>query len=761
MRETENERQNTDNALKVGLGAADPFSGNSQARRWKCHQDGPSLGNHLVSKKNKKKAHTETQLVLSRNLLFVTLVQASAKVCTLRGLDSCTLSKRGRQVLPQFLKGISHRFLMNSFPNEKSSFAPYSRSSKSPALPLYKDKPSNRSSLHPRRSSRISKRIMLVRAALTSVALYIAYYFLAGPTQFSPFQSRAHVSWPEAKEEVRNVFLESWHAYENNAWGKDVYHPIAGKGENMGPKPLGWIIVDLLDTLLLMDCKAEFERAREWVKNDLNYKFDYSVNVFETTIRMLGGLLSAFHFSNDDVFLERAADLANAIKGGFESPSGLPYSSVNLLTGEGIRNHVDNGASSTAEVATLQLEFKYLAKLTGEELYWTTAEKVMQVLDSNKPTDGLVPIYVKPDTGKYQGNLIRLGSRGDSYYEYLLKQFLQTKNQEPVYWQMYKESVEGVKKHLVSHSKPNGLTFIGELDRGIGGSLSPKMDHLVCFYGGLLAVGATNGLTLEEARKLPFWDADKESDFKLGEELTHTCYKMYSEVETGLSPEIVVFNTDAGKQKDFTIKPMDTHNLQRPEAVESFFYLYRLTGDEKYRKWGYEVFRSFVNHTRYVGKDGKITYTSLKDVTKVPPTYIDNMESFWLAETLKYLYLLFDDDNKVPLTDYVFNTEAHPFPKFDMAPLFKTGWSRGLRDERLENLYKPSVGSDAIPEEVANLGAQPKIDKKNPPKAAPVAKKVDEELTEEIKKDPTIKNGEKDQKMKVEQALKEIDEAGV
>ncbi|OBA23402.1 hypothetical protein METBIDRAFT_37870 [Metschnikowia bicuspidata var. bicuspidata NRRL YB-4993] len=647
---------------------------------------------------------------------------------------------------------------MNPFLRRKGDFNLYSRSSKNQPLPLYKDKPpSQRSAFTPSKDRKKSKKVMLARAALSSIALYIVYYFFLGSVSLPTFGRLPATSWPQAKQEVREVFLESWRSYEENAWGKDVFHPISGKGENMGKKPLGWFIVDSLDTLWIMDCKPEFAKAKDWVKTELNYKFDYGVNVFETTIRMLGGLLSAFHFSDDDIFLERAAELAKALKGGFDSASGIPFSSVNLLTGKGIKNHVDGGASSTAEVSTLQMEFRYLAKLTGEELYWTDAEKVMQVLDGNKPEDGLVPIYVHPDTGKYRGSLIRLGSRGDSYYEYLLKQFLQTKNEEPIYWQMYKESVEGVKKHLVSKLKPNSLTFIGELEKGIGGPLSPKMDHLVCFYGGLLALGATNGLTLKEARKLPFWDDDKESDFKLGEELTHTCYKMYSEVETGLSPEIVVFNTDVDSTKDFDIKPADRHNLQRPETVESFFYLYKLTGDEKYRQWGYEIFRNFVTHSRVEGKDGKVTYTSLKDVTSTPPKYLDNMESFWLAETLKYLYLLFDDDNKLPLTEYVFNTEAHPLPKFDMSPLFKTGWSREDGDKRNERKFRASVGSEGLPEPLAASEPQ-KIDKKNPPKAAPVAKKVDDELTEELAKDPSIQEQEKSDKKKVEDALKEIKE---
>jgi hypothetical protein len=594
-------------------------------------------------------------------------------------------------------------------------------------LPLYyKDKAAN----HNQKPS--PKLVMLIKGFVFSMAMYIVYFYARHMNDAEPYLffggGSGQVDWALAKQEVKDVFLESWASYETYAWGKDVFHPISQSGENMGPKPLGWMIVDSLDTLMIMDCPEQLNRAHKWVKEELNYNFNYNVNVFETTIRMLGGLLSAHHLSGDDLYLDRAADLANALLGGFKSPTGIPFASVNLETGEGVESHVDGGASSTAEVATLQLEFKYLAKLTGEANFWEHAEKVMQVLDANKPQDGLVPIYVNPKTGKYQGRLIRLGSRGDSYYEYLLKQYLQTNNEEQIYLDMYRESVKGVKKHMIGKSKPSGLTYVGELDQGIAGSLSSKMDHLVCFYGGLLALGATNGLTLKEARQMPTWNTESEADFKLGEDLTYTCYRMYHDIEeTGLAPEIVVFNKEETvDKKDFFIKPLDRHNLQRPETVESLFYLYRLTKDPKYREWGYEIFQNFVEHAKVVDANGVVSYTSLNDITKSNPAdHRDNMESFWLAETLKYLYLLFDDTNQLPLDKYVFNTEAHPFPRFDMEPLFKTGWSRDFDDERrLKSLQ--------------DLMRETKVDKKHPPDAVPANKPIDEQVKEVAKENPEI-----------------------
>ncbi|CAN6446386.1 unnamed protein product [Victoria cruziana] len=106
------------------------------------------------------------------------------------------------------------------------------------------------------------------------------------------------------------------------------------------------------------------------------------------------------------------------------------------------------------------------------------------------------------------------------------------------------------------------------------------------------------------------------------------------------------------------IKPNDRHNLLRPETVESLFVLYRITKDPKYREWGWQIFQDFEKYTK-VETGG---YTSLDDVTTIPPRRRDKMETFFLGETLKYLYLLFGDENVLPLDEFVFNTEAHPLP---------------------------------------------------------------------------------------------------
>ncbi|KAK9377088.1 glycoside hydrolase [Lipomyces chichibuensis] len=544
-------------------------------------------------------------------------------------------------------------------------------------LPLYKDKPLHQS--FSQRSKR-ARSIWITTGIAFGVIVYMLYRILSSakdagkPSWFFGSTGRRGKIWKDRQNQVKEAFLESWNGYEKYAFGKDIYRPVAKTSRNMAPEGMGWIIVDCLDTMMIMNLEEPLQHAREWVANNLTYDQDYEVNTFETTIRMLGGLLSAHYLSGyDDMYLEKAVDLANRLLPAFDSATGIPYASVNLQTGKGVPSHDDGGASSTAEATSLQLEFKYVSKLTGEALYWEKAERVIEVIDSGKAVDGLVPIFIMPETGGFRGDQIRLGSRGDSYYEYLLKQYLQTNSKEDIYRMMYDESMAGVKKRLMQKSMPSGLTYVAELDHGIDGALSPKMDHLVCFLPGNLALGSTGGYPLHIAQRTS-WTITQASDMKLAKDLARTCYEMYRVTKTGIAPEIVYFNTDPKGTEDISIKWQDSHNLQRPETVESLFILWRITKDPIYREWGWEIFEAFRKYARLVDGTG---YTCLESVNEVPPRPRDNMESFWMAETLKYLYLLFEDDDSIlPLENVVFNTEAHPMPKFNMEPLFKTGWAR-------------------------------------------------------------------------------------
>ncbi len=399
-----------------------------------------------------------------------------------------------------------------------------------------------------------------------------------------------------------------------------------------------------------------FEEARKWVLESLNFNVDRFNNLFEITIRVLGGLISAYHLSGDKMFLDKAYDLGNRSLIAFNTQSHIPFSDINLER-RLAKSPYWTTDSSISEVATLQLEFKELSYLTGDSRFKEAVTKVSKAIhDLHKP-DGLVPIYISTTSGKFIGHTITLGARGDSYYEYLLKQWIQTgasldKNHENFYLlEDWLESVKGVREKLLKKTKPGNLSFIGEL---LGGSFSPKMDHLVCFYPGNLALGA------EFLKNSPEYKAEHDMLMQMAVDLTETCYQMYARMETGLSPEITHFNYIEGSTEDMYVKDADRHNLLRPETVESLYYMYKITGDTKYQDYGWKIFEAFEKYTKV--EDGYTSIDNVRSVSNTRPR--DKMESFFLAETLKYFYLLFEEKSgeNVDLKKWVINTEAHLSP---------------------------------------------------------------------------------------------------
>ncbi|KAM3251050.1 mannosyl-oligosaccharide 1,2-alpha-mannosidase MNS3 isoform X1 [Capsicum annuum] len=497
---------------------------------------------------------------------------------------------------------------------------------------------------------------------------------------------RKEPEWVARQQKVKDAFIHAWSGYKAYAMGYDELMPLSRRGVD-GLGGLGATVIDALDTAMIMGADEVVYEAGSWIEKHLPGRIEGKgqVNLFETTIRVLGGLLSAYHLSGGDqgripehkgpkpsVYLENARNLADRLLTAFTaSPSDIPYSDVVLR--EKSAHPAPDGLSSTAEAATVQLEFNYLSYLTGDAKYSVEAMKVLQHIKTLPKVEGLVPIYINPQSGHFSGDNIRLGSRGDSYYEYLIKVWLQQKGTNFSYlYDMYVEAIKGVRHLLVRKSTPNGLVFVGELPYGKEGGFSPKMDHLVCFLPGTLALGATKGLTKERAMRENLLTFEDMENLKLAEDLAKTCIEMYSVTSSGLAPEIAYFNIEQGDSEggpnggnksskylnDIIIKPADRHNLLRPETVESLFVLYRITGDSKYREWGWQIFEAFEKYTK-IDSGG---YTSLDDVTVIPPRRRDKMETFFLGETLKYIYLLFSNSTTIPLDEYVFNTEAHPIP---------------------------------------------------------------------------------------------------
>lgn len=449
----------------------------------------------------------------------------------------------------------------------------------------------------------------------------------------------------QRRESVKAGMRHAWAGYKKYAWGRDEVKPLSNRGQdNWGG--MGVTLVDSLDTLWLMGMKEEFAEARDWVAKSLSFDRAGTVSVFETTIRELGGLLSAYDLSGDKVFLDRAKQLADKLTPAFQTESGIPMGMVNFRSGQASGGWSGSNAI-LSELGSLQLEFRYLAEKAREPSYEQKSMRAFQIMYAQHPPTGLYPIKVSTRDGRFAETQVTFGALGDSFYEYLLKVWLQGGRKEAWLREMYDQAMDGVMDKLLMASDTSGLAFLSDWN---GRHNNRKMDHLVCFMPGTLALGAyTDPRGLDSARA--------QRDLAVAKALMYTCYQMYHRMASGISAEYVEFPA----HQDFVPGSQAQFYILRPETAESLFVLNQLTGDPIYRDWAWEIWQAIDRTCRT-----DTAYGAIRDVTKLNGGGVDDrMESFFLAETLKYLYLAQDPDTEIDLMKVVFNTEAHPMRLLD------------------------------------------------------------------------------------------------
>merc|ERR1711991_632989 len=243
---------------------------------------------------------------------------------------------------------------------------------------------------------------------------------------------------PERQAAVKAAMKHAWDGYVKFAWGKDELKPVSKTHQNW--LDIGLTIIDSLDTLWIMDMKEEFNKAREWVASSLSFNKNRDVSTFETSIRVFGGLLSAYDLSKDRVFLEKAKDIGDRLMKAFDpSPIGIPLSQVHLTSGRASLPGWTGGNAVLSEVGTLQLEYVYLAKQLDELKYAERALKIFDVLQKSNQRQGfhgLYPVYVNTNSGDMRGH-VSLGALGDSFFEYMLKMWYLTDKKVPRFREMY------------------------------------------------------------------------------------------------------------------------------------------------------------------------------------------------------------------------------------------------------------------------------------------------------------------------------------
>jgi len=444
---------------------------------------------------------------------------------------------------------------------------------------------------------------------------------------------------------VKKMMKHAWDGYVAYAWGQNEVRPVSKSGNQdtvFGSSDSGATIVDSMDTLYIMGLDEEFAMGRKWISRNLNLsKMSEDVSVFETNIRYVGGLLSTYAFVGDEMFKIKAVEIVDKLLPAFDTPTGIPRGKVNMQTGFG---NYYGGSSVLSEFGTLHMEFSYLSDVTGNPVYKKKVEAIRNFLENkDKDVDNLYPNYLNFVSGDWGKKHCSIGAMGDSFYEYLLKEWLRSGKVDRQAKEMFEEAIDGIEEILLQNSS-DGHVYIADL---INGRLVHKMDHLACFAGGMFALAARDS---EDNITKSRW-------MKIAEGITATCHQSYNSTATKLGPEVIRF--------DNLYLARDRSYLLRPETVESYFILWRLTKDPKYREWGWEVVQALEKNCKVEGG-----YSGLKNVN-VRRSTDDVQQSFFLAETLKYLYLLFSEDELLDLQQWVFNTEAHPLPVKGLNPLYR------------------------------------------------------------------------------------------
>jgi Glycosyl hydrolase family 47 len=443
--------------------------------------------------------------------------------------------------------------------------------------------------------------LLLVLAALT----------LRCAAPVAPPEAASLTDAPAMAAAVRAELLHAWSGYERYAWGHDELRPLSRSGRDWYGSPLLLTPVDALDTLILVGLDDEAAKAREAVAAHLRFDRPLTVQVFEVTIRVLGGLLSAYQLTGDRRLLGLAEDLGERLLPAFDSPTGMPYRYVDLATGT-----ASGAESNPAEIGTLILEFGTLAKLTGREVFYERAKRALVEVYRRRAPTGLVGEKIDVETGDWTSRRSLVGARIDSYYEYLLK--CQRLFGDADCGAMWRASREAIDRYLADDG-PDGLWY-GEADMTTGERTATVYGALHAFLPGLLALDGD----LDRARRL------QESGLRM--------WRLH-----GIEPEAIDYRSMEVVEDGYPL---------RPEIVESAYVLHALTGDPRYREMG-RIF--FSDLRRWCRTDAG--YTVLDSV--VSKKQGDLMPSYFLAETLKYLYLLYAPD-ALDFRSVVFTTEAHP-----------------------------------------------------------------------------------------------------
>ncbi|KAL6524395.1 Alpha-mannosidase I mns5 [Orobanche hederae] len=470
-------------------------------------------------------------------------------------------------------------------------------------------------------------------------------------------------------DKVRRMFYHAYDNYMMYAFPHDELKPLTRTYtdslselgnlnlENLPQEYNGsaLTLIESLSSLAVLGNHSEFERAVLWLSENLTFDVDVRINLFECNIRVLGGLVSAHILATDSTnrltkgiyknqLLDLAEELGQRFLPAFDTPTGLPYAWTNL------KGNVINGVSgtpfvfkygvvenettetSTSGCGSLILEMGALSRLTSDPRFESAALRALRKLWSMRSSLNLFGTTLDVETGEWIEYSSGIGAGVDSFYEYLLKAHLLFGSEE--FWRMFQSAYVAVQKYF-RHGP-----WYHEADMRTGRATYWQLTSLQAFWPGLqVLVGDIAAANSSHREFFYVWE------------------------KFGVLPERYLLDYQM-------LHPTEKYYPLRPEFAESTFYLYQATKDPWYLEVGESIVDSLNLHTRVGGG-----FASVRDVTTMELE--DHQHSFFLAETCKYLYLLFDD-SFLANRNYIFTTEGHPLP-------ILSSWH-----ERIPEAYIPS-----------------------------------------------------------------------
>ncbi|KAI3421157.1 ER degradation-enhancing alpha-mannosidase-like protein 1 [Globodera pallida] len=456
-----------------------------------------------------------------------------------------------------------------------------------------------------------------------------------------------------ARDQAREMFFFGYNNYMKHAFPMDELDPIhcTGRGpdyenpENLNINDVlgdySLTLIDSLNTLVVMQNKTMFHKAVNLIADTVSFDKNVTVQVFEVTIRVIGSLLSAhLILTNENPFhgdfslstyngelLELAHDMATRMLPAFEgTATGLPYPRVNLL--HGVLPSTSN-ESCTAGAGSLLLEFGVLSRLLDDPTFEAQARRCNEILWTLRNSDtGLLGTVIDVQTGEWKGSLAGLGAGFDSFFEYLLKAHILFGEVREL--EMFTELRQRIETNM-RRGRPKCRFGDGEppnylnVDIKDGTVLNTWLDALQASFAGVQVLAG---------------DLD---DAICSHAFYYAIWQKYE-----LLPER--FNWHL-KAPDVPFYPL------RPEFVESTYFLFLATKSPFYQHVGMQIIDSLNLHARV-----PCGFATVHNV--VDRSLEDRMESFFLSETCKYLYLLFDMDNPANrhYERLLFSTEGHTFP---------------------------------------------------------------------------------------------------